>query len=96
VTHVFNYDIPLHPEDYVHRIGRTGRAEQAGDAFTLVTAEELKAMRDIEQLINQKVPRVKLEGFPYVYTALFDEDKLPSKPPRGHRTARGYSFGYRK
>ena len=96
VTHVVNYDIPLHPEDYVHRIGRTGRAEQAGDAFTLVTAEELKAMRDIEQFIKQKVPRVKLEGFPYLYTALFDEDKFPSKPPRGHRTARGYSFGYRK
>jgi ATP-dependent RNA helicase RhlE len=96
VTHVINYDIPLHPEDYVHRIGRTGRAEQAGDAFTLVTAEELKAMLDIEKVINQKVPRLKLEGFPYLYTALFDEAKVPSKPPRGHRTSRGYSFGYKK
>jgi ATP-dependent RNA helicase RhlE len=93
VTHVINYDIPLHPEDYVHRIGRTGRAEQAGDAFTLVTAEELKAMLDIERFINQKVPRVRLKGFPYVYTALFDEAKQTLKPVKGYRTSRGYSFG---
>jgi ATP-dependent RNA helicase RhlE len=97
VTHVINYDIPLHPEDYVHRIGRTGRAEQAGDAVTLATAEELKAMTDIEKFINQKVPRLKLEGFPYIYTALFDEGKSgKGGPPRritGYRTSRGYSFG---
>jgi ATP-dependent RNA helicase RhlE len=99
VTHVMNYDIPLHPEDYVHRIGRTGRAEQAGDAFTLVTAEELKAMLDIEAFINRKVPRLKLEGFDYVYTALFDEGKGGKggtgrpKPVKGFRTSRGYSFG---
>lgn len=93
VTHVINYDIPLHPEDYVHRIGRTGRAEQAGDAFTLVTAEELKAMLDIERFIDQKVPRVRLEDFPYVYTALFDEAKQTLKPVKGYRTSRGYSFG---
>ncbi|HZC35938.1 MAG TPA: DEAD/DEAH box helicase [Chthoniobacterales bacterium] len=97
VTHVINYDIPLHPEDYVHRIGRTGRAEQAGDAFTLVTAEELKAMTDIEKFINQKVPRLRLEGFDYVYTALFEEGKGgKGGPPRritGYRTSRGYSFG---
>jgi ATP-dependent RNA helicase RhlE len=93
VSHVINYDIPLHPEDYVHRIGRTGRAEQAGDAFTLVTAEELKAMLDIERFIDQKVPRVRLKDYPYVYTALFDEAKQPLKPVRGYRTSRGYSFG---
>ena len=99
VTHVMNYDIPLHPEDYVHRIGRTGRAEQAGDAFTLVTAEELKAMLDIEAYINRKVPRLKLEGFDYVYTALFEEGKGGKggtgrpKPVKGFRTSRGYSFG---
>src|SRR5882762_508670 len=93
VTHVMNYDIPLHPEDYVHRIGRTGRAEQAGDAFTLVTAEELKAMTDIEKYINQKVPRLRLDGFNYVYTALFDEGKKPLRPVKGFRTSRGYSFG---
>jgi len=93
VTHVFNYDIPLHPEDYVHRIGRTGRAEQAGDAFTLVTAEELKAMLDIERFIDQKVPRVRLKDFPYLYTALFDEAKQNLKPVKGYRTSRGVSYG---
>src|SRR6201987_4015278 len=93
VTHVINYDIPLHPEDYVHRIGRTGRAEQAGDAFTLVTAEELKAMLDIERLIDQKVPRVKLKDFAYVYTALFEEAKQNLKPVKGYRTSRGVSYG---
>lgn len=93
VTHVINYDIPLHPEDYVHRIGRTGRAEQIGDAFTLVIAEELKAMLDIERFVGQKIRRQKLEGFNYLYTALFEEGKGPVKPVKGFRTSRGYSFG---
>lgn len=93
VTHVINYDIPLHPEDYVHRIGRTGRAEQVGDAFTLVIAEELKAMADIERLIGQKIPRLRLKNFPYLYTALFEEGKGPIRPVKGFRTSRGYSFG---
>jgi ATP-dependent RNA helicase RhlE len=93
VTHVFNYDIPLHPEDYVHRIGRTGRAEQVGDAFTLVIAEELKALVDIERFIGQKIRRLKLKNFPYVYTALFEEGKGPLRPVKGFRTSRGYSFG---
>jgi ATP-dependent RNA helicase RhlE len=93
VTHVINYDIPLHPEDYVHRIGRTGRAEQVGDAFTLVIAEELKAMLDIERYVGQKIPRQKLDGFNYVYTALFEEGKGPVKPVKGFRTSKGYSFG---
>jgi ATP-dependent RNA helicase RhlE len=94
VSHVINYDIPLHPEDYVHRIGRTGRAQQEGDAFTLVIAEEHKAMLDIEKFIGQKVPRLKLEGFDYVYTALFDEGKgSPPRPVKVVRTARGYSSG---
>ena len=93
VTHVVNYDIPLHPEDYVHRIGRTGRAEQDGDAVTLVTAEEAKAMLDIERFIGQKVPRQRLGAFNYLYTALFDEGKRLLKPVKGVRTGRGYAFG---
>jgi ATP-dependent RNA helicase RhlE len=93
VTHVINYDIPLHPEDYVHRIGRTGRAEQVGDAFTLIIAEELKAMVDIERFIGQKIRRLKLKNFPYLYTALFEEGKGPFRPVKGFRTSRGYSFG---
>lgn len=93
VTHVINYDIPLHPEDYVHRVGRTGRAERVGDAFTLVTAEEAKAMLEIEKFIGQKITRQRLPGFNYVYTALFDEGKNLFKPVKGVRTSRGYSYG---
>ena len=93
VTHVINYDIPLHPEDYVHRVGRTGRAERVGDAFTLVTAEEAKAMVEIEKFIGQKITRQRLPGFNYVYTALFDEGKNLFKPVKGVRTSRGYSYG---
>jgi ATP-dependent RNA helicase RhlE len=93
VTHVINYDIPLHPEDYVHRIGRTGRAEQVGDAFTLVIAEEFKAMLDIERFVGRKITRQKLDGFNYVYTALFEERKGSARPVKGFRTSKGYSFG---
>src|SRR5438046_2688228 len=56
VSHVINYDVPQHPEDYVHRIGRTGRAEAAGDAFTLMVAEDRQHMAAIERFISQKVP----------------------------------------
>src|SRR3954467_4458971 len=65
VSHVINYDIPANPEDYVHRIGRTGRAQAVGDAFTLVTPENAQDIRDIERFIGQKVPELRLEGFSY-------------------------------
>ena len=62
VSHVINYDIPQHPEDYVHRIGRTGRAQRTGDAFTLVAHDEMKKLAAIERFIGQKIDRLKLEG----------------------------------
>jgi len=97
VSHVINYDVPQHPEDYVHRIGRTGRALQVGDAFTLCTAEEIDHVRSIERFIGSKIPRLKLDGFPYIYTALFNEEQLaPGGPGKGVRTHRGYSFGRRR
>lgn len=74
ISHVINYDIPQNPEDYVHRIGRTGRAKSEGDAFTLVTAEDLDEIAAIESFINKKVPSTKLDGFEYTYTQLLDED----------------------
>ena len=97
VSHVINFDVPGHPEDYVHRIGRTGRAQNVGDAFTLFTAEEIDHVRAIERFIGMKIPRLKLDGFPYVYTALFNEDNIPAGGVgKGVRTLRGYSFGGRK
>src|SRR5687767_11863818 len=75
VSHVVNYDVPLHPEDYVHRIGRTGRAEARGDAFTIMCAEDQPYVERIERFIGKKIERVKMEKFDYQYTALFDADK---------------------
>ena len=98
VSHVINYDVPEHPEDYVHRIGRTGRAQNVGDAFTLTSGQELPALQAIERFIGQKIPRLKLENFSYVYTALF-EPETASRSRRaigGGRTHRGYSFGRRR
>jgi ATP-dependent RNA helicase RhlE len=95
VSHVINYDVPQHPEDYVHRIGRTGRAQNVGDAFTIMTAEELPHVKDIERFIAQKVPRLKLENFPYVYSAVFNEEVASAalKGAKGVRTHKGMAFG---
>lgn len=82
VTHVINYRVPENPEDYVHRIGRTGRAEAQGDAFTLLTADEVDFAKSVECFINRKVERRKLEGFNYAYTALLDEGARPLRKPR--------------
>jgi ATP-dependent RNA helicase RhlE len=76
VSHVINYDVPENPEDYVHRIGRTGRAQNTGDAFTLVTEEDVRDARSIERYMGVGVERKKIEGFPYIYSALFDEKAL--------------------
>lgn len=96
VSHVINYNVPEHPEDYVHRIGRTGRAMATGDALTLFCAGEAPQVASIERFIGKKVERVKLEGFNYTYTALFDEDKLGPASGRksvGARIGKGYYFG---
>jgi superfamily II DNA/RNA helicase len=55
VSHVFNFDVPIHAEDYVHRIGRTGRAGREGFSFTLVSSPELKYLKAIEQLIKRQI-----------------------------------------
>jgi ATP-dependent RNA helicase RhlE len=96
VSHVMNYDVPQHPEDYVHRIGRTGRAEARGDAFTIMAAEDQSYVERIERFISKKIERVKLESFKYEYTALFDADKKGAGTvgsARGVRLSGGYFFG---
>jgi ATP-dependent RNA helicase RhlE len=98
VSHVINFDVPQHPEDYVHRIGRTGRAETTGDAFTLMVAEDGTHVQAIERFIGTKIEHVKLPEFNYKYTALFEEGK-PGQPAaherkaRGVRLSGGYFFG---
>ncbi len=76
VSHVINYDVPENAEDYVHRIGRTGRAHNTGDAFTLVTEDDVRDARSIERYMGLAVERKKIEGFPYIYSALFDQKAL--------------------
>ncbi len=63
LPHVVNYDLPNVPEDYVHRIGRTGRAGKTGEAVSLVCVDEHEMLRDIEKLIKQNLPREVIEGF---------------------------------
>jgi ATP-dependent RNA helicase RhlE len=97
VSHVINYDVPQHPEDYVHRIGRTGRAQATGDAFTLMVAEDGPHMEAIERFICRKIERLKLPDFKYTYTTLFD-DSLEKRGvvagrARGARIRGGYFFG---
>jgi ATP-dependent RNA helicase RhlE len=91
VSHVINYDVPENPEDYVHRIGRTGRAQHTGDAFTLVTEEDVRDARSIERYMGVAVERKKLEDFPYIYSALFDDKALAeaSAPKAASRLHRG-------
>jgi len=74
VTHVINYMVPEHSEDYVHRIGRTGRAKQEGDAYTLFAADEIPYVASIERLIGQTIERKKLDNFAYKYTTVLDNE----------------------
>src|SRR5690606_13762805 len=57
VSHVFNFDVPVHPDDYVHRIGRTGRAGRTGTAITLATEDDAEMVATVEKLIQQEIPR---------------------------------------
>jgi ATP-dependent RNA helicase RhlE len=98
VSHVINYDVPQHPEDYIHRIGRTGRMEAKGDAFTLMVAEDVRHVNAIERFISQKIPRIKLDNFDYRYTALFEAERPGQSQGgitrvRGARVRGGYFFG---
>ena len=81
VSHVFNYDVPTHAEDYVHRIGRTGRAGRKGAAITLFSKEDGKYIDSIEKLINRKIYVVKSNDTPEDVTTE-KEEKAASKPPR--------------
>ena len=65
ISHVINFDVPQHPEDYVHRIGRTVRADASGDAFTLVAPDEEPFLKRIEKFIKKTLPRGLISKFPY-------------------------------
>lgn len=63
--HVVNFDVPMAPDDYIHRVGRTGRAEATGEAFTLVSPQEEGSLRDIERALGRRLPRVTVPDFDY-------------------------------
>ena len=75
ISHVVNYDFPMHSEDYVHRIGRTGRAHAVGDAISFITPEDQGPLRSLERFIGRGIVRKKAEGFDYNQAA----------PPRDER-----------
>ncbi len=78
ISHVVNYDFPMHSEDYVHRIGRTGRAHAVGDAISFVTGADYGALRALERFIGRGIVRKRAEGFDYHIAA----------PPGAHREER--------
>ena len=80
ITHVINFDVPHTPEDYVHRIGRTARAEATGDAFTLMSPDERKDVEAIERFLGRSIVRVQIPDFDY--------GKKMSTEPREHREPR--------
>ncbi|HMS01985.1 MAG TPA: DEAD/DEAH box helicase [Gemmatimonadaceae bacterium] len=65
ISHVINFDVPQAPEDYVHRIGRTGRAASTGDAYTFMSPDEIGMVRTIERVIGQEIPRISVPGFDF-------------------------------
>ncbi|HLN79660.1 MAG TPA: helicase-related protein, partial [Thermoanaerobaculia bacterium] len=65
LPHVVNFDVPHVPEDYIHRVGRTARAERTGDAFTFVSPEEEADLRGIEKALGRRLPRITVPGFDY-------------------------------
>ncbi|MGQ4276126.1 DEAD/DEAH box helicase [Pseudidiomarina sp. E22-M8] len=90
LPYVINYDLPQVPEDYVHRIGRTGRAGQVGHAISLVMDEEFRTLKAIEKLIDQPIERHTLEGFADVaLTGKTPPPKQGQRTPRAPRKPQG-------
>jgi len=86
LPHVVNFELPNIPEDYVHRIGRTGRAGANGEAISLVCAEETAYLRDIEKLLQEKLPYSEIEGFET--TEDFSKIQKPQRKQQQNRSRR--------
>ncbi len=89
ISHVINYDFPMHVEDYIHRIGRTGRANAIGDAISFVTNEDHGELRALERFIGRGIVRKKAEGFNYTAAApAYNPAEEDSRLSRGHNQNR--------
>jgi len=95
ISHVINYDMPDTADAYIHRIGRTGRAERTGDAFTLVTPEDNDMIRALERIMGKPLPRATLEGFDYGVPApprsAFSRHEQHRRPPKPAPTPTRYA-----
>jgi ATP-dependent RNA helicase RhlE len=96
ITHVVNFDVPHTPEDYIHRIGRTGRMDAEGDALTLVSHEEEKDAKAIEKFLGRRIPTETLPGFDYgrraekvVHTSHASIERTGGERDPARRTGRG-------
>lgn len=89
ISHVINFDIPDTADAYIHRIGRTGRAERTGDAFTLVTPEDDEMVRELEKIMQQRLPREVINGFNYNVPAPVQQIQPAPRGPKPiqHRPA---------
>jgi ATP-dependent RNA helicase RhlE len=90
--HVVNFDVPAVPEDYVHRVGRTGRAEATGDAFTFVSPQEEGDLRRIEHAIGKRLPRVTVPGFDVPTQAVAHAGGGGARRPQHHRNGSRQSY----
>ena len=88
LSHVFNFDVPIHAEDYVHRIGRTGRAGLEGKAFTIASPEDRYAVEQIEKLIGHPIPPMMVEGLDPVDWAERGRPQAPRAQSAGPQEAR--------
>ncbi|MDH3763702.1 MAG: helicase-related protein, partial [Gammaproteobacteria bacterium] len=91
LPHVVNFELPNIAEDYVHRIGRTGRAGREGQAISLVCGEEMKQLKDIERLINRKIPQLIVAGYASTESTKVDAREPAKQGQKRRRHRRGNS-----
>ncbi|MDQ7990593.1 MAG: DEAD/DEAH box helicase [Candidatus Dactylopiibacterium sp.] len=96
LPHVVNFELPNVPEDYVHRIGRTGRAGATGEALSLVSPDEDKLLRDIEKFTKRTIERTAVPAFEIPVTAAADTDERPPRQPQGRGRGQGQGQGQRR
>ncbi len=96
ISHVINFDAPQTPEDYIHRIGRTARAEAEGDAFSLVAPDEEEIFREIEKAIGKQVTRVTLPDFQYRASHAPSHSDRPRHGGGGHRPSSSHKRPFKR
>ncbi len=95
LSHVINFDVPADPDSYIHRVGRTARADATGDAFTFVSPDEDRELQDIERALGKRLPRVTLPGFDYAKRPSERLEIPIHERLAAHRAARGAARGGR-